>query len=406
MQQLLGQCVGLINRDMWKNVRSATEGPFSATASGSYISLITSRTRSYFCDLKAQPDGRLPQNLLDPVQDLKMLPFWIIADIIYGGLCEAEQKELTSLIPLREGLWQRMIAGGATRFGWSKFLPGKANAELLEWKRRWSLFNDEVANGSFAQAQFGRSASPIKNMYGAVRQGTITHEQLLQTIDEMLFANLDVTTGGVSWNVIFLAAHPASQVQLREEVAARRKLASGVPDAQKPLASADTFSSYLLSSSSLLSACILESARLRPLAAFSVPQSAPSPRTVGISSIRSGSAGFYIPEGTDFIVDTHALNMNQPLWGAEPEARLSYQPHRFLEQSRTELRYHYWRYGFGPRQCMGKYVADLIIRVLLVHLVEEYELGLRQENSGEEWARNKDNWIVHPMMELMCKSRK
>ena len=55
---------------------------------------------------------------------------------------------------------------------------------------------------------------------------------------------------------------------------------------------------------------------------------------------------------------------------------------------------------------MGKYVADLIIRVLLMYLVEEYELGLRQEDSGAEWARNKDNWIVHPMMELMYKSRK
>ncbi len=329
MQQLLGQCVGLISRDMWKDVRSATEGPFSTTASSSNISLITSRTRSHFCDLEAQPNGRLSRDLLDPVQDLKMLPFWIIADIIYGGLCETEQKELKSLIPLREGLWQRMIAGGATRFGWRKFLPGKANAELLEWKKRWARFNDEAANGSLAQARFGRSASPINNMYKAVRQRTITHEQLLQTIDEMLFANLDVTTGGLSWNVIFLAAHPASQVQLREEVAARRKQASEAPDAQKPLASADTFSSYLQSSSSLLSACILESARLRPLAAFSVPQSAPSPRTVGISSMCSGSAGFLVPEGTNFIVDTHALNMNQPLWGAEPEARLSYQPHRF-----------------------------------------------------------------------------
>ena len=70
MQQLLGQCVGLINRDMWENVRSAAEGPFSATTSGFYISLITLRIRSHFCDLKAQPDGHLPRNLLDPVQDL------------------------------------------------------------------------------------------------------------------------------------------------------------------------------------------------------------------------------------------------------------------------------------------------------------------------------------------------
>jgi hypothetical protein len=34
---------------------------------------------------------------------------------------------------------------------------------------------------------------------------------------------------------------------------------------------------------------------------------------------------------------------------------------------------------------MGKYVADLIIRVLLVHLVEKYELSLsRRARSGPE----------------------
>lgn len=60
----------------------------------------------------------------------------------------------------------------------------------------------------------------------------------------------------------------------------------------------------------------------------------------------------------------------------------------------TEMRYNYWRYGFGPRQCVGKYVADLAIRMLLVVLVEGWEMGMR-EGEGEEatWERDRETWI-------------
>jgi gliotoxin/aspirochlorine/mycotoxins biosynthesis cytochrome P450 monooxygenase len=51
-----------------------------------------------------------------------------------------------------------------------------------------------------------------------VEQGTISEEELIHTLDEMLFTNLDVTMGGISWNLVFLAANPGVQSRLRQEV--------------------------------------------------------------------------------------------------------------------------------------------------------------------------------------------
>jgi cytochrome P450 len=76
-----------------------------------------------------------------------------------------------------------------------------------------------------------------------------------------------------------------------------------------------------------------------------------------------------------------------------------YHPERFLALSPTQARYQYWRFGFGPRQCMGKYAADLILRVLLVHVVANYELAL--DEKGEELRRgDPDSWINHPQMHI------
>ncbi|TID00229.1 Cytochrome P450 monooxygenase roqR [Colletotrichum higginsianum] len=147
-------------------------------------------------------------------------------------------------------------------------------------------------------------------------------------LDEAIYANLDVTTGGISWNLVFLAAHPEYQDLLAAELAAR----NGSPDERRR---------YILGNSTLLAACIAESSRLRPLAAFSVPQSAPTERRVD---------GYRIPAGTDFIVDSYGLNLRSGFWG--PDAA-TYRPQRFLEKGALEMRYHFWRFGFGPRQCMA-----------------------------------------------------
>ena len=378
MSQILGQCVGLVSGDQWQNLRSVTEKAFTRTASTAYIPLIEERMQSYFKELQGR--GTLSQGLLDPAEDLKLLPFLVVAEVIYGKLSPKLESQLRSIAPRREALFRHVISGGLARFSLSKYLPTKANRTLAEFRSEWHAINKMA----YDLAVSSGSNAPIVSLYAAADKGEITHEQMYQTLDEMLYANLDVTLGGISWNVVFLAANRDIQTSLRAEVAAKREEAA-------------TFDAYLLSSSTLLAACILESARLRPLAAFSVPQSAPSPRLVD---------GYLVPARTSFVIDSFALNIRNPFWGADSE---TYRPQRFIDARKsmaTEMRYNYWRFGFGPRQCMGKYVADLVIRMLLVRLVEGFELEMREEDSAGAWERDRETWINHPKMLVKCERRK
>ncbi|KAJ2904206.1 hypothetical protein MKZ38_008536 [Zalerion maritima] len=377
MSQLLGQCLGLVSGKKWLAVKEATEKPFLRAASTNYVDLIQKHTSRHFKWLWAS--GSLASGLVDPAGDFKMLPFFIVAAIIYGPLEPELEQRLRNLAPEREKLFHHVLRGGMSRFRLSRYLPTRANRELAVFRTKWHKLNQDL----YASAACRSSSTPIIQMSRFVDSGEVTREQLLQTLDEMLFANLDVTIGGISWNLVFLAANPRVQEQVRAEVVSRKQ--------------DGTFEAYLLDSGSLLSACIYESSRLRPLAAFSVPQAAPTERVVG---------GYLIPAGTNAVVDAYALNIRNPFWGKDST---EYRPGRFLEHTATELRYNYWRFGFGPRQCLGKYVADIMIRSLVATLVYDYEVGMDNygmDGKGSEWGRIEDCWINHPSLRLRCDPRR
>jgi cytochrome P450 len=324
-------------------------------------------TDAHFAHLLQQEGGRLSKGRINPVEDLRILPFWIVADVLYGELSVEMKSKLEGLIGVREVLFGHVIQGGLARFAISKYFPTKTNKELRDFKRRWAEFNELALAGCKKEDALG------VQMYDAMKRGSLSREHMLQTLDEMLFANLDVTIGGISWNLLFLAENEKFQGEVREEI---------------KLARQRNWVEYLASSSTLLSAGILESARLKPLAPFSVPQSAPTDRIVG---------GFLVPAGTNFIVDSYALNVRRSFWGDDKE---QYRPWRFMGKKASEIRYQYWRFGFGPRQCLGKRTADLILRILLAHLIENYRLGLDEKS---RWDKNPTTWITHPNTDIMCK---
>lgn len=371
MGQVLGKCVGLVSGQEWRHLRAVSETAFSHNNVSGHVNLLQNRVKSYIRDLEER--GSLLGGLIDPVEDLKMLPFFAVADVIYGKLPPDMERGLRYLAPIHERLFTHVIQGGLSRLEISSFLPTETNRTLREFETKWKAFNHMAYQRA---CDLSLTDTPIFQLFDALHEGTVSDKHVQHTLDEMLYANLDVTMGGLSWNLVFLASDQQVQRQLREEIKKARQ--------------DKTEHQYLLSTTSFLSACISESSRLKPLAAFSVPQSAPTERIID---------GYVIPAGTNFVVDTYSLNIQNEFWG--PDAQ-EYRPSRFQEVNSIEARYNFWRFGFGPRQCMGRYVADLAIRALLVELVVKWELHLPKELVGKKWGRDKKTWITHPQMKLIC----
>jgi cytochrome P450 monooxygenase len=205
----------------------------------------------------------------------------------------------------------------------------------------------------------------------------MTEEEFLQTMDEILFTNVDVSAGVLATLFTNLASHRSVQDNLRREVAARRSEPGF--DLAKYLAKAD----------SLLNQTIMESMRHspafckykplicclsdRPLAVtsadsttgFSMPETTACPKLVG---------GYKIPANTSVVIDTRRLNNEAVTWG---EDGASFRPERFAEVPRQKQRHGFMRFGVGAAsgRCLGKNIADVVFKLTTMMVLETFTLG-------------------------------
>ena len=258
-----------------------------------------------------------------------------------------------SAVKLRTNIWESSFKGGLSLFRFGQLLQPSLRREVQQFHREWAQFNDRAHQHAMETDQ----SLPIIRLYEAGRQGHLSRTNLLHSLDEAFFANIDVTIGSFSWNPLLLAMNQDVQDELRHEIHQKRQAAE----------------EDLSGNSSLLSACVRESGRLKPRANYTYPQSLPTERILG---------GYHVPAGSYVIVDSNALNVRNSSWGKDRE---QYRPQRFLEESASASRYRLWRYGFGPRQCMAQHVADVILKVLLSHVIEN--LRVRLDMIGQKGAQ-------------------
>ena len=96
-----------------------------------------------------------------------------------------------------------------------------------EFQAQWSAFNIHAWDRTIERG----IDAPIVQMYEAIAGKKLSMTELLHNLDELLFANLDVTVGAISRNLIFLAAHADVYERLRQEIAAKRQASEKNPSA-------------------------------------------------------------------------------------------------------------------------------------------------------------------------------
>jgi len=78
-------------------------------------------------------------------------------------------------------------------------------------------------------------------------------------------------------------------------------------------------------------------------------------------------------------VDTHSLNFNEAYW-ENPEV---FKPERFAEGSR-QVPGSYFRFGMGPRKCLGYRYALAITRIVVASVLQKYSIQLADPEAQEK----------------------
>lgn len=238
--EVLGQCVGLLSLQPWRNLRKYVEEPFSRPSALKYAKDITLQAQEFLRNL-----GIGSSKGINPAVDLQFFPFLVVANILFGRLSAEQREKLLELAPLREELFKEVIKGGVNRLWIAQYTPGSGVGLLRRFQEIWETFVAEAYQRALVHAP----NAPIVVLWQGMLEGAISKQEVLQTLDESLYANLDVTTSAIAWNVILLAQNPEQQALVRAEV----------------MENVDFPESYINKQDTLLAAAVVEAARLRPI---------------------------------------------------------------------------------------------------------------------------------------------
>ncbi|KAF7663276.1 hypothetical protein LDENG_00215020 [Lucifuga dentata] len=170
-------------------------------------------------------------------------------------------------------------------------------------------------------------------------------EDIKASVTELMAGGVDTTSITLQWTLYELARHPNLQEELRTEVAAARAESRG-----------DLLE--MLRRIPLVKGALKETLRLHPVAVS-------LQRYITEDIIIQN---YHIPSGTLVQLGLYAMGRDHKVF-SRPE---QYQPSRWL---RTENQYfRSLGFGFGPRQCLGRRIAETEMQLFLIHMLENFRV--------------------------------
>ncbi|EGO22661.1 hypothetical protein SERLADRAFT_473766 [Serpula lacrymans var. lacrymans S7.9] len=375
--RILGECVGFKHTDDWRRIRSHTDRHFTASIAIESIPVLMKDVKEWFDGLEGKgfikPISEKGKKMEVMASDLFWdIPFKMISKVIFGEMLDDNLfKELWSYNGLHERLMMTSFFGKLEQWALSSYLPTAANRDMAAFQRGWGDLLKRVSNEAYEKGIF----MPVGEMYKKVLDGEMTFPEFTHTIDETLFTNIDATTVSIMWAVTLVAQHEEVQERLLSEIAQIWE-----PEGDEE----DQLNLYLKRTDTLLHHCYMESGRLRPILFYSM-----SEQTADSKVIR----GHVIPAETSILINGHALNRVSPIWSPDGDV---FRPDRFASLSPAVYRYSFWRFGMGPRKCLGMHFADKVVKCCLFESVRRYKISVR----GEVDVR-RDRFVQMPLATLV-----
>lgn len=178
---------------------------------------------------------------------------------------------------------------------------------------------------------------------------SLSQSEVYANISELMLGAVDTTSNTMQWVIYELSRHPDIQERLRDEIMS--------------VTNGDVTDHAALQKMPYLKAVIKEALRLYPIAGVVT-------RIIQEDVVLSG---YNIPKGTTIIASTYMTGRNQDIY-EDPE---TFRPERWLRSEQNTERIHSFAwlpFGFGPRMCIGRRVAELEMHLLTARLLQKFRL--------------------------------
>ncbi|KAJ3174876.1 hypothetical protein HDU87_006668 [Geranomyces variabilis] len=348
--RLLGKAVGTMHNEDWFRVRRVVDPHFQMKVVKNMLPMMETDFRQWFEQLEKHAGAKHNGNAfeMDALTVAERTPVKVVARALFDPVLTKEDFEtLIKMNEVHEKLVETAFLGHLPSYSWYRWLPTKANRMMDEYQEKW----ERLVLDMVARSRKENKPSPISEMYKSVEDGTMELIELLQTADEILYTNIDVTSTALAWGLIHLAQHPTAQAKARKEVFA------AIENPEYGSTENERIAHYVALSGTYLHNCMLEAMRLVPLLYYSLPEVTAEAKEIG---------GY----ATSVLIDAYTLNRNAPCWAPDGD---SYRPERFESLQGIDYRYSLWRFGIGPRKCVGQFFGDKIAKMFISSALRSFE---------------------------------
>ncbi|XP_020850309.1 LOW QUALITY PROTEIN: cholesterol side-chain cleavage enzyme, mitochondrial [Phascolarctos cinereus] len=185
-------------------------------------------------------------------------------------------------------------------------------------------------------------------LYSLLHSNAMSFEDIKANVTEMMAGGVDTTSMTMQWCLYEMARNLKVQETLRAEVLAAQRDAQG--DVRK-----------MLKSVPLLKAAIKETLRLHPIA-VTLQRYLPSDLVL---------QDYMIPAKKVVQVAVFAMGRDPDIF-PNPE---KFDPTRWFHE---DTYFRALSFGFGPRQCLGRRIAELEITIFVMHILENFRIELHE----------------------------
>ena len=338
------------------------------------------------------------------------LPLTILVKLAFGDIEEEEEGEgvvvsgetqrhkkqlLQRVFDLYEShstLLMECMRNPLTRIPAYRHAPTPTNRKIQKQRSDWTTLCEEQLRGlreelrhhhQQQQEQDSKERSDLfyvlgmkllkeEEAGGRGKTRSLSWEELWHTLYEVTIFNIDITISELTHHLNNLAKHRDWQQRLRQQIT--QVIITTTTKTTTPTLAQ-------LNALTLLDAFITESARLSPAVELSFPERLTEDQTLG---------DFFFPKGTCLCVDAVALNTHVEVWGSDAT---EFRPERFLSTTVkgddgdnsningiSKQMMH--RFGLGSRRCMGYRYANVMIKCVLVHILQNYDVSLSSSSSS------------------------
>ncbi|KAH8744652.1 cytochrome P450 monooxygenase [Hyaloscypha finlandica] len=293
-------------------------------------------------------DGSFMLNVKIPC---RFLPFQLVALQLYGDVFSDElYSKLLEINVLHEVILHDVILNKRLVSKVWNLFPTAAKKRMDLYTKQWESMNLDIIQYARENEVF----CPAERIYKGVDQAhDMTKTEFLHTVDEILFANVDISSAVLNTLFTNLAANQEFQRALRAEFYAQK--AQGNYDLVR----------YVTNQDCLLNFLVMESMRLTP--AF----------------CNKNIGGYNVPPNTAVVIDTRRLNTDAVTWGPDGN---TFRPERFTNMPRRTCQYGFMRFGVGAAsgKCLGKNVADIVFKMTTLAVIARYMITNVKKEGVEE----------------------